>query len=100
MINHILGAYRCEIVLSKFPKSHEKKGLVNVKIEQVLIMWTNHKGFSTIRSFVVEFFDFCESTAGGILFCFVGGFVTIGSFVVELFLSKYDSWYFHFVGSC
>jgi hypothetical protein len=69
MINHILGAYRCEVVLSKFPKSHEKKGLVNVKIEQVLIMWTNHKGFSTIRSFAVEFLIFVKVQL--VVFCFV-----------------------------
>jgi hypothetical protein len=69
MINHILGAYRCEVVLSKFPKSCEKKGLVNVKIEQVLIMWTNHKGFVTIRSFAVEFLIFVKVWL--VVFCFV-----------------------------
>lgn len=100
MINHILGAYRCEIVLSKFPKSHEKKGLVNVKIEQVFDHVDKSQRFFYSQELCSRVFDFCESTAGGILFCFVGGFVTIGSFVVELFLSKYDSWYFHFVGSC
>jgi hypothetical protein len=34
MINHSLGAYICEVVLSKFPKSREKKGLVNVKLSK------------------------------------------------------------------
>jgi hypothetical protein len=55
-------------------------------------MWTNHKGFVTIRRFAVEFLIFVK--------VWLVDFVTIGSFVVELFLSKYDTWYFHFVGFC
>jgi hypothetical protein len=47
----------------------KKNGLVNVKIEQVLIMWTNHKGFVTVRSFAVGFLIFVKVWL--VVFCFV-----------------------------
>ncbi len=54
----------------KVSKISWKKRFGECKIEQVLIMWTNHKGFVTIRSFAVEFLIFVKVwLVDFVLFC-------------------------------